>query len=650
MHGKILFLLGLVLLVGLAVVAIRSSWALPEGALGTAHQLLHEQDDLLAAEALHAEASGTAQAPADKARRQELSKNAAGDSKSFYFITGRCVAAEDGLPLPGCKVVLNDRWNLKLNLDAIPLHFPQTVSDEHGFFRLELQWEKHRHPPLVFFAPHRVTLAINSWKVDEREQWELGDVALPLGSRVRLQILDQGSLPVRGVQVTLIYQGDLAPLVKSKAEPLRTIQDFSDAAGVVHFGQNSLSPGDWKIRVSEFQPPKEFPALSILPGQKSVERTLVLEVPSKDIVAGVIMDEEGKPMAGRTLQVSCQRARRLRPGSNTIYMSTKILADGFFRVQRSGEKEPQSLHVVDQPEYEELHFPGPLPWGRTDLHLVMHKKARPDPQFHLRVLEASTGKPVLGYGLRFYASPWTSSPLQRPQAEAAAKKVILHGRHEDGRVSLACLPEYSHALTIYPHKKNLACNGIAFVDTAASGDTDFTLLLFPKVKQSVRLLHTDGQPVVGCEVQLLRWMSRNTGGPSINAMLHGFIVPVEYAYLPSRRTKGWPNYLSTILLQYDRGLTDHEGRVQLSGPGDGQALLLWAQSEDMQPALEEGVLLQDGAAERVMTVVSSAKLSIQLHPNEHWQRIVNAVGWEAESRQAAIAQCKDRQICSQFGW
>ncbi len=434
---------------------------------------------------------------------------------------------------------------------------------------------------------------------------------------MQIQIVDQENQAVRGLNMSLNAELPDARRRGLVVVPWARLNFSSDANGLVDSGSLCLAAGEWVLAVSEFKPAQEQ-VLKISANQTLATKTLILQVPHADLIEGVLQSEGGQALGKQTMQLSYDDLQGRR-----VFYVEHTLADGFFRLQRRGKLVPKELHVVDIPDYQDLHLPGPLPWGRSDLRLVMQKMRGPESKLHLQVVAAETGHPVEQYGLRFYISPWRDDPLQRPHAEGAGEKVILQGRHEAGQVDLPCLLGSTYALTVYPEDKSLACNGIAFVDTAATGDTQFTLQLYPLVSQSVRVLHGDGRPVSGCKVQLLRQVVEIPDGSGRQHVMRGAKLLLKDARLAKRgsfRMSGL-SISRSVSLVYDEGLTDKEGRVLLMGPADGQPMDLMAQSDEAQPAKIEGVQLQKGAAEVLMTVMTSAKVSVQLQPKELWQRL-----------------------------
>ncbi|MFK7742853.1 MAG: hypothetical protein AB8H80_21255 [Planctomycetota bacterium] len=249
-------------------------------------------------------------------------------------ITGRCLAAEDSTPLPGCRITVTGRTaaGQPLAVDSPSWFAPEpATSDAAGRFALRVAWPLGRGGR----QPGHFILRVESTGRTEYSESvlvprlfaqrgrRLGDLKLTRGVRVQVRIVDTDGKAVHGVKITAVPRNPQpageptsAPDAGPPAErgPRREGDAYvgcSDARGNVewqHPSSGVLPTGTWQLLPVAREAQQKAPVLALdaaAPGQ--AERTVEITVGPEQrehTIRGSCADAAGKPVAGLALELS----------------------------------------------------------------------------------------------------------------------------------------------------------------------------------------------------------------------------------------------------------------------------------------------------------------------------------------------------------
>jgi hypothetical protein len=224
-------------------------------------------------------------------------------------LRGRCLAAESGEPLAGVVVRLGriprrqaqpprheaPDAPLRDPLDPNATDSPSVATTEDGRFRLECDPQRDHVVNAWFTADHRLPLVSKRIYTQRGGEWDLGDIALELGTRLTARVVDAVGQPVPDVQLSLV--GYLRP---DTQQPIRPVPGSptcsSNDQGQAVFAD--LVPcGAWEICTGPSFETKSLINFQLAPGE--LERVLTVRL------EGVL-----GPMSFRCSRALCCHDRR----------------------------------------------------------------------------------------------------------------------------------------------------------------------------------------------------------------------------------------------------------------------------------------------------------------------------------------------------
>jgi len=415
------------------------------------------------------------------AAAQSLPSSSGATRSEEAIVRGRCVETGSRLPLAGARVSFggwaasSEEMAKHGNPEAPKLEPLVTGADGVFEFRFvpppPLQWSLH------IDCEGRAPRTARWGRFAPGQCEDLGTVELARGYRVRGRIVDEADATVAQCPVEV------------RMLPLPIRQDM--AANDVRGGRSD-DQGNFEIEC--LLPAGTYPIESRARGFVSVQPATVfvreergaepvtLVVKRLPSISGVVVDEEGKPVAKVYLRADVDRNGRMT--------SAWTRADGRFVLWSQGEpNEPVTLFTQDAADCEPWRSPVRFAWGSKDVRIVLTRL----PTLELTVVEKATGAPVEMFSVVCHA------PDARSSSERRAR---LGGAHPGGRLVVDKLRRGANELVVVPNDRRLRHSG-RMVLTVGDGEVPplrVELERHQEVPVIVRL--RGGPPVAGTMVEL----------------------------------------------------------------------------------------------------------------------------------------------------
>lgn len=302
-------------------------------------------------------------------------------SASAVLVSGRCVDAEQGVALAGCRISV-----LAVEPSAPPRLLSMrkgaervsTTTDAEGSFELRWVPEDGTEEMLVVRAEGRGTrrCLLDAWTGGE--VLEVGELRMQRAARCAGRVVDRMGRPVPELRFQLTAQAATHLDVVAGTKSLRVV---TDAEGRFRI-EEPLHPGAWRAWWPALWRNRDQTIIWLDAGQ---ETQLELTAPIDDerqSIRGTLVDARGHPIAMSSLEAE---------GGGTVGVS-QTESDGRFRIPRVGPYDPDArgpvvLRLPAFIDYWRMEAPVVTAWGAQDLEVVAHAPA----SALVEAIDASTG-------------------------------------------------------------------------------------------------------------------------------------------------------------------------------------------------------------------------------------------------------------------
>lgn len=458
---------------------------------------------------------------------------------TLAHVRGRCVD-ENGEPLANCTAKLRGRGRNQSDLalqgkvdwqDPAPI-----VTGADGGFDFAFAPLSSMQLSFDVQAAGRVPRTGRWSGIESAQIIDLGDIVLGTGFEVRGRVVDELGVPVGGVGVRL----NNLPLPVAPGMAANDTRYGNSAANGEFRVEVPIPAGTWPLDVDA----RGFRLLSpdhVTIGVRGVEPVLVTvrRMPSID---GTVVDEQGLPVAGVTINAELNRSGRIPGGTSG--------KDGTFTIFAvDAEPQPVQLTISDPGPCESSWRDARLwEWGSKDVRIVLMRAL----SFELTVVERPSGAPVTQYAVSCYSDK-SGSSLQRD--------LRLGGDHPQGRVVVDRVWRGRNILRVIPIDKALQPSAKIEFEASDAGVAPMRVAVDRLRSATVRLTTADGEPVVGSKIEIVR---KGTGAFDADAFV-----------LDRNGSTGWssdPKHRFHELL--DTAVPTADGRAQVLVPPDPRDLVV----------------------------------------------------------------------------
>ncbi|MBK9386365.1 MAG: sigma-70 family RNA polymerase sigma factor [Planctomycetes bacterium] len=547
----------LLLSAALLVALLGAAWlASPtEDARTPARSIAATTSDLLEVEAPGGGDPSIARRVTSRAEEREVHELSAPTplaARSTPTLRGRCVAAETGQPLARCRIRLRGK---AMNAQIAAMHalapWPapeELLTREDGTFALRFDppagWELN----LSVQCEGRV-LRRAHFDIDRApSSRDLGDIALLLGQNLSGTVVDARGVAVAGAWV---HVGDLPIALGERASLVSSGKSvgLSDASG--HFELESPVPaGTWTLHAGG---PDIVPSAAVpvsVPETLDAAPLLVrVERRSLPWIEGVVVDELGigvpRVLVGATA-----------PDGSADGRNSGTREDGTFRIRAlKPSSAPVQLSILDSGECEQpLEALPTCAWGSREVRIVLRRGLA----FDLRVVERSSGEPVLDYAVSCW-NPWSKRP--NPTA-------LRHvGPHDGGEVTITGIERGRNVLYVHPLSRDHLRSAAFEFEAGSATVTPLVVEVERLAPLRVRVVDGGGIAVPGASVESVA-LGRAELGPR-EAVFDRFV----HTWMPGESRHE--------LLA--RSTTDAEGRVSVGAPERRERIVLRVQHPAFAP-------------------------------------------------------------------
>lgn len=469
------------------------------------------------------------------------------DRPDHVFVTGRCVAAEDGQPIAGCEIAVtgHQATGLPLGWGILDWMDPEPVrSGVDGRFRIRVHYPSGAAPRAGY--PSRIHVhvdgarrvggfgSISFPRLFEDGGLDCGDVRMPLGYRPAIRIEDDDGRPVGGVRVV----ARIANPVHSAQSVVRFPVSRSNWIGDdgLPIWTEPLQAGEWTLEVIGRESIEEITPVVVGADQaRRLHRVRLASLEDGQKVRGHVVDAEGHGIPGILVRVGL-------PHEATGMGIGSTHADGAFEIALPSPIDGNRvISIRRNRSYDRWAVASATQPGVDDVRIELPRSAR----LTLAAVDAR-GAPVVGYSVLL--DPGLNKiPLLDPVRGAS--------RAKDGTCQIDDLFAGHYRVIVHPHDRRLQPT-----------ETEVEL---PMKASSLRVLIEDakprklrlicaGRPVEGAVVELLSTPNR--------ALLDRWVYSV--AGRESEDTSG-PNPRPVAKLVHRRR-SDARGRTTLFAPALGE--------------------------------------------------------------------------------
>jgi hypothetical protein len=497
-------------------------------------------------------------------------------------VRGRCVAAESGSPLAGCKVTFrgypsNDaamaRYGEVHWSDPDPV-----VTKEDGRFDVAFDPPPPYQHYLDVSCEGRVPRTARWGAIEPGKVDDLGDVALTSGHAVDGRVVDTTGAPVPDV------------FLQIKRLPLPIRPDMaagdsrggkSDANGAFHVDAQ-IPAGTWSLDAQAKGIKLVSPDSVTVPdtGDAPPVTVVVRRMPS---ISGIVVDDTAAGVPGVVLRVESKKssgrtasARTQKDGTFTIYAVDDALDPVRLESNETGPCEPMPEPV------------GPFAWGATDVRVELVRAL----SFELTVVERVSGAPVEEFSVACASdrAQWSNQREDR-----------LGGRHPGGVLTVDRVWHGKNTLTVHPQDPELLANAPISFEANSAPVPPIRVELDRAVKRSVRVVDASHRPLAGSKVELVR-----VGSQPFDE--HSWVVDRKHGGISFSSSD--PDFRPHELL--DDSTTDEQGLARLIAPPDGEGLALRATgTRHIAAAISPVHFPEDGSAVEIV-VASGGRIAGKL--------------------------------------
>jgi RNA polymerase sigma-70 factor (ECF subfamily) len=458
----------------------------------------------------------------------------------LMVVRGRCVVAETGEPLAGCRVRLFGSWSnshgLELYGDPHWQDPPAVESDPDGKFAIAFAPPKLFQFSLDIQHADRVprTARWSHYEYGPGDDLDLGTIAFQRGYQVRGRVVDELGQPVAKIAVC----------VRSLPLPIRADMSANDTR--VGWGRDDgsfivevpIPPGTWSV-YTESAAFRQVSPPAVTVRSDGTSEPLIVVMKRMPSIAGVLIDDLGTPVAKAYIEME-DHSHNSRPACWAD-------AEGHFELFRHAEDfVPTRLIVSMTGRCEPRVIEEQFEWGRHDLRIVLQRGLVVD----LTVVEQGSGAPVEDYAL-------TCRFLDGPQDWQGRTR--LGGHHEGGRVAVDGIGRGRNELALVPRDPGLVSGAPLRFEARDGGVIPLRVELERLRPVSVRVVDAKGDPVPGSTVELIvRSADREVSDPDLHMSIDGY---------PGSPERNWHHLVC-------KAKTDEKGEAALFAPTARDRLLL----------------------------------------------------------------------------
>ncbi|HEX6811139.1 MAG TPA: sigma-70 family RNA polymerase sigma factor [Planctomycetota bacterium] len=504
---------------------------------------------------------------AEDSERREVTpaESAPGDAALARF-SGRCVD-EAGRPLAGVRVKATGFVQGDANLPRWPQP-PDQFTGVDGCFTLRCALPERFMVKLDLELAGRCPCT-GSFDGGKQLEHDVGDLVLWPAIAVQGRVVDARGQPVAGVELELKRFTMGQPRTVGPKTEARVTTDANGAFGPV----TTLPPGRGSVKARNRVLRGESIAFELSIAQPRIDLELVVvdddELPS---IEGVVVDADGNPIANAIVYMQ------------TIESKTSTGPEGEFCVRRATASQGQGpFYLAVRATGFERADSGPHALGAKGVRIVM----QPANELRIRARDPE-GRPIETFG--FLLGPVAGGQLLR------ASPVRLR---PEGLARVSDLPREELDVVVVP--------GPQFACTRARvtrGTGDVVVQCAALEQRTLRVVGGNGAPVGGVDVELL-----DAEPGKVDLDTYAIDLTGDQPVLLG--ASGVP--------RLQRGQTDQNGELHLSGPGD-RALVLRLRGGGVALQVTRAIRL-DEAGVFVVTAAPGASWTGRLVPEDAAARL-----------------------------
>lgn len=493
----------------------------------------------------------------------------------LVLIRGRCVASEDGTPLPGCRVellVFPDAEGIALAGDRDPDVSMTTGSD--GCFELQWPLAQPSRLHLRVDAAHRGRVG-REWSRSTAGELDCGDVPLTPGAILRGRAVDEGGLPVAGVRLLWSLRDRADWRVETAA-----VSSASD--GTLHSDQ-VLVAGTWHLACTSGHRLMNPQHVEVAPASAAITPDVVVRR-AEDLpaISGTVVDSHGAPVANMRLYAS---------GDGPQLLTAATGADGAFMFRNTdGRAEP--VRVRAGRGFRLVDAQATYPWGTHDIRLVVLRPA----VARIAVVDAQ-GAPVTRFAARVQSVD--GSQVRRLSIDEVRRRLEGHV------LRLSDLPADRYRIAVLPSDASCGCT--APVEWDLVDGAELRIALTEPTPLRVTVQRSDGTPVAGSRVQLLR-------------SEHGTELRLDCRTMTVEETHGGRQPGPRDGVVVDAAVTKADGTAVLRGVR-GETVAVRLLGPGHAPVMRPGIVLTPPGGELLLQVTRGAALRGRLFPLSVLERL-----------------------------
>lgn len=398
------------------------------------------------------------------------------------LLEGRCIAAESGLPLMGCRVDLRDGARTHSTLTGPDGRFELRlvlVEPVPPLVLLDIRGERRAPRREVFETdanPEATSADAPTWTLVPGERRSLGDVALALGGLVQGRVVDTSGTTIAGVQVE----------VRDLCVSLDPEQPCS---------QSATSQRGGTFQLSDLIPLGTWPLSARYAGFDLVQPDHVV-VESTDVPAELLLVMAGveRSISGRVVTEAGESVEGMEVRTTTGGFDERASTNrrGEFKIHGSkSAPELVQLHCYDDEErYESLMDERRFYWGTHDIALVV----RPALSVQVCVTDSQSDAPIEDFAVVCYPeNTWYQDVTLR-----------CYGPHPEGRAIVSGVHRGQNVLRVVPEEEEYEISEDIQFTGSDLGSDPLKVALVRLAPVRILVVLDSGEPVAGTWVELVR--------------------------------------------------------------------------------------------------------------------------------------------------
>ena len=507
-------------------------------------------------------------------------------------VTGRCIDAQSGASLPGCKVSLRAQ-PLEVTGPAPDSGAPDSgpagsdlaelssLTLVDGKFRVEIQVPPMHGIAIRAAMAGHVEVTGTLTRLDSAIA--LGDIAIPRGARLDARVVDGDGVVLPGIPIRFSRS---VQLPQPNFSSQMSILAVSDAAGRLHV-PGGLVQGTWSATttgdVSLVRPRGKIEIDAELAPQQI---DFVVSRPDpRTLITGSIVAPDGTPVRWAAVRALGDNGAPVGIGRSD--------GEGRFRVRcGSVPGNPVRLSVSPLREFEPMTTREVHAWGSSGIVLQLRRAG----SVTLQVVDAGSGQPVEDFAITCCGAGGGSSGWHKYEPVA---------KHADGLAVLSGVPRGKVHFVATPRNRRFVANTPVEL-VKEDRDAVVRIELARRKLLEVRVVFAGGQPAVGSQLDLLQSLDQNP------------VTLLTEAIPTDRLTHIGSSGVAMIL---DTALTNEEGRAVIGGADSLMPLAVRVTGQS-HLTMVKAVTLSDATSVE-MTVEAGANVTGVIKPALVLQELVD---------------------------